>query len=46
MSIKQQLGHSNISTTTVYLHLRTGGRPVPDLLEGLDLSCRHDEADF
>jgi len=45
MSIKQQLGHSNISTTTVYLHLKTGGRPMPDLLEGLDLSQR-DEADF
>ena len=41
LSIKQQLGHSNISTTTVYLHLRENSRPSPDLLKDMDLTCSH-----
>ena len=34
------LGHSNISTTTVYLHLRSGGQGAKDLLGGPDLGKR------
>lgn len=41
LTIKEQLGHRNISTTTVYLHLKAEGRQVPDLLKGLDLSSSH-----
>lgn len=41
LTIKEQLGHSNISTTTVYLHLRQEGRQSPDLLKDMDLSCSH-----
>ena len=40
VSIRNQLGHSNISTTTVYLHLKSGGPGARDLLEGLDLEHR------
>ena len=39
LSIKQQLGHSNISTTTIYLHLREDRKQTPDLLKDFDLSC-------
>ncbi len=39
LSIKQQLGHSNISTTTVYLHLKEDRKQTPDLLKDFDLSC-------
>ncbi|MCC6412760.1 MAG: site-specific integrase [Saprospiraceae bacterium] len=39
LSIKQQLGHRNISTTTVYLHLREDRQQTPDLLKDFDLSC-------
>ena len=45
VSIRNQLGHSNISTTTVYLHLKSGGQGAKDLLEGLDLEHR-DAAHF
>ena len=45
LSIRNLLGHSNISTTTVYLHLQTGARAGKDLLEGLDLGHR-DAAHF
>ncbi len=45
LTIRNQLGHSNISTTTVYLHLQTGARAGKDLLEGLDLEHR-DAAHF
>lgn len=45
LTIRNQLGHSNISTTTVYLHLQTGVRAGKDLLEGLDLEHR-DAAHF
>lgn len=38
LSIKQQLGHRNISTTTVYLHLREDRQQTPDLLKDFDLS--------
>ena len=40
VSIRNQLGHSNISTTTIYLHLKSGGPGARDLLEGLDLEHR------
>lgn len=40
VTIRNQLGHSNISTTTVYLHLQTSTRPGKDLLQGLDLEHR------
>lgn len=40
LTIRNQLGHSNISTTTVYLHLKSGGPGAKDLLEGLDLRYR------
>jgi len=45
LTIRNQLGHSNISTTTVYLHLKSGGQGAKDLLEGLDLEHR-DAAHF
>lgn len=45
LTIRNQLGHSNISTTTVYLHLKSGGQGAKDLLEGLDLVHR-DAAHF
>lgn len=40
LSIRNQLGHSNISTTTVYLHLKSGSQGAKDLLQGLDLEYR------
>lgn len=40
LSIRNLLGHSNITTTTVYLHLKSGDRSTKDLLEGLDLEYR------
>ena len=45
VSIRNLLGHTNISTTTVYLHLKSGGQGAKDLLEGLDLEHR-DAAHF
>jgi site-specific recombinase XerD len=45
LTIRNQLGHSNISTTTVYLHLKSGGQGAKDLLQGLDLEHR-DAAHF
>ena len=45
VTIRNLLGHSNISTTTVYLHLKSGGQGAKDLLEGLDLEHR-DAAHF
>jgi len=40
LSIRNQLGHSNIATTTVYLHLQARGQGAKDLLKGLDLEHR------
>lgn len=40
VSIRNQLGHSSISTTTIYLHLKSGGQGARDLLDGLDLEHR------
>lgn len=40
LSIRNQLGHRNITTTTVYLHLQAGGQGGKDLLKGLDLEHR------
>lgn len=40
LSIRNQLGHSNIATTTVYLHLQAGGQGAKDLLKDLDLEYR------
>jgi site-specific recombinase XerD len=45
VSIRNQLGHSNIATTTVYLHLKSGGQGAKDLLQGLDMEHR-DAAHF
>ena len=45
LSIRNLLGHTNISTTTVYLHLKSGGQGAKDLLGGLDLEHR-DAAHF
>ena len=39
LSIKQQLGHRNISTTMLYLHLAEDRKQTPDLLKDFDLSC-------
>lgn len=41
LSIRNQLGHSNITTTTVYLHLQAGGHGGKDLLKDLDLEYRY-----
>lgn len=40
LSIRNQLGHSSISTTTVYLHLQAGKGGAKDLLQGLALEHR------
>ena len=37
LSIRDQLGHRSITTTTVYLHLTGSARQTPDLLKALDL---------
>jgi len=37
LSIRDQLGHRSITTTTVYLHLKESGRQTHDLLKALDL---------
>ena len=46
LSIRNQLGHSSIATTTVYLHLKEDRAQTPDLLKNLDLKCAPDEAHF
>ena len=45
VSIRNQLGHTHIATTTIYLHLQSGTRGAKDLLDGLDLEYR-DAAHF
>jgi integrase/recombinase XerD len=45
VTIRNQLGHSSISTTTVYLHLQTGSVGAKDLLQSLDMEHR-DAAHF
>ena len=40
-SIRVLLGHSNLNTTSVYLHLRTDGGKTPDLLKDLDMAYAH-----
>lgn len=45
LTIRNQLGHTNISTTTIYLHLQTNTRPGKDLLQDLDLED-HDAPRF
>lgn len=46
LSIRNQLGHSSIATTTVYLHLKEDRGQTPDLLKNLDLKYATDEAHF
>ena len=45
ISIRNLLGHANISSTTIYLHLKADQRQTPDLLKNLDLK-RPNEAFF
>ncbi len=45
LTIRNQLGHSNITTTTVYLHLKSGGLGAKDLLYNLLLRCAWETLD-
>ena len=40
LSIRNQMGHSNISTTIIYLHLKSDGQGAKDLFKSLDLKYR------